>query len=136
LATLRGQKLQSGATASQALVSRIAATKDELAKVEREVAKDRDGARALAEIMAKFEKLDLDRQYAQSMLINALQAYDQARAYAAAQHLYLTPYVRPSLPETATYPRRLLTMLLAAGSLFGVWLSGLVIYRSIRDHAL
>lgn len=136
LATLRGQKLQTGATAAQALVARIAATKDELARVEREVAKDRDGARALAEIMAKYEKLDLDRQYAQTMLINALQAYDQARAYAAAQHLYLTPYVRPTLPETATYPRRMLTLLLAAGALFGVWLSGLVIYRSIRDHAL
>ena len=135
LATLRGQKLQSGASVSQALVSRIAATKEELAKAEREVSKDRDGARALAEIMARFERLDLDRQYAQSMLISALQAYDQARAYAAAQHLYLTPYVRPTLPETATYPRRVLTMLLSMCALFGIWLSGLTIYRSIRDHA-
>ncbi len=136
LATLREQKLETGAPAAQLLLSRIAAIKDQLAKVEREVAKDRDGARALAVIMARFERLDLDRQYAQTMLVNALQAYDQARAYAAAQHLYLTPYVRPTLPETSTYPRRLLALLLAAASLLGIWLTGLVIYRSIRDHAL
>lgn len=136
LAALRGQKLESNAAAAQAIIARISATKDQLARVEKEVAKDREGARALAEIMAKYEALDLDRQYAQTLLVNALQAYDQARASAAAQHLYLTPYVRPTLPESSTYPRRTLFLVLAAAALLAIWLGGLVLYRSVRDHAL
>ena len=36
----------------------------------------------------------------------------QARANAASQHLYITPYVRPHLPQSSTYPNRPLAILI------------------------
>jgi capsular polysaccharide transport system permease protein len=60
---------------------------------------------------------------------------DQARANAAAQHLYLTPYVRPALPGSAIYPKRAQSVLLAGLAFFGIWIVGLMIARTVSEHA-
>lgn len=78
--------------------------------------------------------LDLERQVAQTMLASAMQTFDQARANAAVQHIYITPYVRPSLPQSSTYPRSLLSVSVIAGAAFLVWLIGLLVTRSIFDR--
>lgn len=135
LAALGKQSIDPNAPASRVLKSKIAATKQELAKIEREVSQDRGGATSLADVMARFEKLDLERQYASAMLVSSQQALDTARGNAAAQHLYMTPYVRPSLPESSTEPRRLTYVLQAILALIGLWLVLLTLYRAIRDHA-
>jgi capsular polysaccharide transport system permease protein len=122
------------------LDAQIGATKEQLAKLEGEFNQKRDATNttgkqgSLADNVAKYERLDLERQYAQQMYISAKQAFDQARANAAAQHLYLTPYVRPSLPLSPTEPHRVQGTLLAAGSCFAIWLILLVLTRSVRDH--
>jgi capsular polysaccharide transport system permease protein len=61
-------------------------------------------------------------------------ALDAARASAASQHLYITPYVRPSLPESSLYPRRFLTVATIAGLALIVWLIGLLIGRSAFER--
>jgi len=78
--------------------------------------------------------LDLERQVAQTMLTAAMQTLDQARANAAAQHLYITPFVRPSLPESSTYPDALLATLTVGALAFGFWLIGLMVLRSIFER--
>lgn len=78
--------------------------------------------------------LDLERQTSQNLLAGAMQALDQARANAVTQHLYITPYVRPSLPQSATYPRPYLWTLLVAAGAFAIWLIGLLTLRAIFDH--
>jgi capsular polysaccharide transport system permease protein len=136
LTALLQQKVDPNAPVARTMLARIAATKEQLERLEREVSKDGDGSKALAEIMSKFEKIDLDRQYAQALLLGSLQAYDQARAFAANQHLYLTPYAPPTLPQKPTYPRRALTMVLSILGLAGSWLCGLLIYRAIAGHVI
>lgn len=135
LAALGKQAIDPNAPAVRVLNSKIAATKQELAKIEREVSQDRNGATSLADVMARYEKLDLERQYASAMLVSSQQAFDTARGNAAAQHLYMTPYVRPSLPESSTEPRRSLYVSQSALALFGIWLIVLTVVRAIRDHA-
>jgi capsular polysaccharide transport system permease protein len=76
----------------------------------------------------------MERQFAQTMLTGALQALDQARANANAQHLYITPYVRPSLPTTSTYPDKFLSVLEVGGLAFVFWLILLLIARSMRER--
>jgi len=134
LASLISQQQNPNSPTAQTLGSRIAATNDQLKKMEREVSKDREGNRMLTELVGRYERLDLERQYAQGAMIAAQQALDQARANAAAQHLYLTPYVRPVLAESATYPKRAQSVFIAALAFFGIWIVGVMVVRSVGEH--
>ena len=133
LATLQRQDLQPNAPVIVALKNQIKSTKEQLQNTEAMVGQSQDGS-PLSTVMAEYEQLDLERQFAQTMLTSTLQALDQARATAASQHLYITPYVRPSLPTSSTYPRRVLSVAGVGLLAFAIWLIGLLIVRSIRER--
>jgi capsule polysaccharide export protein KpsE/RkpR len=69
-------------------------------------------------------------------VLRARQTVDLARANAAVQHFYIEPYVTPELPESPTYPMRALDTCLAGLAIFGAWLLGLLLVRTIQDHAV
>lgn len=134
-ASLLDRQNVSGASATHsALTARIAATEAQLQKLQQEVNKDDPSGKKLQKTVARFEKLDLDRQYAQAMAVSARQMLDQARANAAAQHVYLTPFVRPAVPDSSTYPRRFQAIALRFIALVGLWFTGLMIAQAVRDH--
>ena len=134
-ATLKQQNIDERSPASQSVLARINATKQQLQGVEREVANDRVGRDTLARVVAQYDRFEVERQYAQSTVLTALQTLDRARTNAAAQHLYLTPYVRPAMPTSAAGPAIAKTMTLACLGLFGLWLVGILLVRSIRQSA-
>lgn len=133
MATLINQKLSPTGPAVQALKSQIKSTKEQLTSIEANVVHTRTGE-TLSSAIAEYEQLDLERQFAQNMLTSALQALDGARANAAAQHVYITPFISPNLPESASYPRRFMSILTVGALAFGVWLAGLLVVRSIRER--
>jgi capsular polysaccharide transport system permease protein len=133
LQTLRLQNLQPNAPAVITLQNQINSTKDQLTAIEGSVGRNKSGA-ALSAVIAEYEQLDLERQFAQAMVTSTMAALDAARASAASQHLYITPYVRPSLPESSLYPRRFLTVATIAGLALIVWLIGLLIGRSAFER--
>ena len=133
LATLQAQHLSPNAPAIVALQSQITSTRQQLARTEADVGRNSHGS-ALSTVVGKYEQLQLELQFAQSMVTSTMQALDNARANAAAQHLYITPYIRPSLPQSSVYPRRFLSILIVAGYAFAIWLIGLMIVRSIRER--
>jgi capsular polysaccharide transport system permease protein len=133
LATLKRQNLQPTAPAMVALQNQVKSTRDQLHAVEATVGKSVDG-RPLSQVMGEYEQLQLEGEFAKNMLTGALAALDQARANAASQHLYITPYVRPSLPESAVYPRPLFGVLKVGALAFVIWLIGLLVVRSIRER--
>jgi capsular polysaccharide transport system permease protein len=124
------------APTARVLKSQIAAAKQQLTEVEAQIAHDSESARALAQVVGRYEELSFDQQYAESMVSQTMQALELARANAAAQHLYLEPYVAPATPESSTYPKRFLNTGLSFMAFFGAWLLGLLIVRSIQDHAI
>lgn len=134
LAALGNQQQMRNSPTAQVLQSRIAAAKEQLAKVESEVSQSPEGNRILIEVVSRYEQLDMERQYAQAMLVSAMQALDQAKGNASAQHLYLTPYVRPALPQDPIYPRRTRQTALYAGGFLFAWVIGLMLFRSIREQ--
>jgi capsular polysaccharide transport system permease protein len=134
LSALAKQKLHADAPASQILQSRIKATREQLAVVEGQVGNDRDGATPLSRVVAKFEQMDLERQFAQSMVQSLMQNLEQARTAALTQHVYVTAFISPLVPESSTYPKRLLSTFVAAFVLFIFWLIGLLVVRSVREH--
>lgn len=134
LSALAKQKLSPDAPASQALQSRIKATREQLAAVEGQVANGRDGSNSLSRVVAKFELLELERQFAQNMVQSLMQNLEQARAAALSQHVYVTAFVSPALPQSSTYPKRLLSIFVGAFIFFLFWVVGLLIVRSVREH--
>jgi capsular polysaccharide transport system permease protein len=134
LAALRRQNLRPDAPTIVALQSRIYAARQQLAEVEAQVATAKEGNRPLSHVVGQYEKLELERQVAQNILTSAIQTLEQARVNASVQHLYVTPFVRPARPESASYPNRAVAILTVGLACFFVWTIGLLIVRSIREH--
>lgn len=133
LATMMARRLAKNAPAVVALQSEIKATKQQLAQLEASVGAEQGGG-ALSTTIGEYEQLDLERQFAQTLLTSAMQALEQAKANAAIQHLYVTPYVRPGRPQSATYPKRLTSVLVVAVLAFLFWTIGLLIVRAISER--
>ncbi len=131
--TFLRQGLQPNAPAVVTNENVINSTKQQIASVENSVGVNKNGA-ALSSVIAEYEQLELEKQFAQAMRTSTMAALDAARASAASQHLYITPYVRPSLPESALYPRRILSIIAVTGLALIAWLIGLLVGRSALER--
>ena len=85
-------------------------------------------------LMAQFEGLTVDREFAEQAYRAALTALDVARTNSARQSRYLAVYIRPSLPESAEFPRRGAILGLSLMFLVLGWAIMALVYYSIRDR--
>lgn len=99
-----------------------------------ETAKVAGGDRSLSNKSAEFERLTLERAFADKQLAAALTSLEQARNEAQRKQLYLERIVQASLPDVAVEPRRLRNVLatfalgLVAWGVIGMLLAG------VREH--
>lgn len=98
------------------------------------VAGDDGTGRDYAEILAEYERLSVDREFAEQAYKAALAAYDTARAEADRQSRYLATFVRPTLAQTAEYPARAMLVGLVALFSFLAWAVASLIFYSLRDR--
>ncbi|MFC3612460.1 sugar transporter [Lutimaribacter marinistellae] len=85
-------------------------------------------------LVGEFERLMVDREYAEKSYLAAQTVLDTAQAEAQRQSRYLATYAKPALPESAQYPQRIiLSALVFAVALLG-WAIGVLIYYSVRDR--
>ncbi len=87
-----------------------------------------------ATLLAEYERLAVDREFAEQSYIAALAAYDQALAEARRKSRYLAAYIRPTLAESAEYPRRWVLLGSSAFFLLAVWAISALVFYSIRDR--
>ena len=87
-----------------------------------------------ARVVAEYEDLDQSRQLAVAMLNATMQELEQARANARAQHIYVTAFIDPLLPQSPAYPRRVTSILLVGLGFLLLWTIGLLIVSSVREH--
>ncbi|MBT9247662.1 sugar transporter (plasmid) [Gemmobacter fulvus] len=85
-------------------------------------------------LIAEFESLTVDMQFAEETYRAALAGVDVARAKASRQTLYLAPYINPTLPQTAEFPQRFVLAGLIALFLGMAWAIMTLVYYSIRDR--
>lgn len=88
----------------------------------------------LSSVVGEFERLAVDRQFAETTYTAALASFDNAQSEAQRKSRYLAAYVKPTLAETAEFPERL--KILATFSFFIVllWSIGVLVYYSIRNR--
>jgi len=85
-------------------------------------------------LMAEYEGLVVDREFAEETYRIALATLDIARSNAARQSRYLSTYVQPTLPQTAEFPRRVVIFALA-GLFFGLrWAILALMFYAVRDR--
>jgi capsular polysaccharide transport system permease protein len=134
LSALTKQNLSPNAPVSVVLQNRIKATREQLALVDAQVGTTRDGSTPLSKVVADYEFLDLERQFAQNMVLTTMQALEQARAAALTQHVYVTTFVSPALPQSSTFPKRVTAILIVALACMLFWTIGVLIVGSVREH--
>ena len=85
-------------------------------------------------LLAQFEGLMVNQDFAERTYTAALAARDAARSEVERQTLYLATFVRPTLAQRAEYPQRLLILGLAGLFLLLGWSALVLVYYSLRDR--
>lgn len=111
---------------AEVIVDRIAA---ERAKVG-----DSGERKDFAALAADYERLLVDREFAEKAYIAALSAYDSAKAESQRTSRYLAAHVLPTTAEVSRYPERLSILGVQALFLGLLWSIGALVAYSLKDR--
>jgi capsular polysaccharide transport system permease protein len=92
------------------------------------------GGRVYADIVAEYEGLAADREFAEAAYRAALTSFDAARAEARRQNRYLAAHVAPTRAEAARYPEREVILGVVALLALTGWAIAAMLYYSLRDR--
>lgn len=98
------------------------------------IAASDDGSKGYADLVAEYEGLRLENEFAERAYVAARAGLDAAIASAQRKSRYLAVYMPATLAETAQYPQRWTLSLLVAGLLFTGWSVLALSYYAIRDR--
>ena len=87
-----------------------------------------------ATTIAEFERLTVEREFAESAYAAALSALDLARATASRQSRYLAAYIRPTLAEKSEFPQRELLIGIVTAFSFLIWAIMTLVFYALRDR--
>lgn len=87
-----------------------------------------------ARTIAEFERLSVDREYAETTYATSLSALDASRAEANRQSRYLAAYISPTLAERPEFPQRELILAFVLLFSFLIWSIFSLIYYALRDR--
>lgn len=91
---------------------------------------------SLASTMTEFSRLDTARLVAEKLYEAAQNNYNSALAEISRKTLYLSVFVRPTLPDKAIYPKRIMNPIMIFLGLFVSWATLALIWASVEDHRL
>ena len=136
VAELRAERAQLAAQAPQSpqlatIDSRIRAYEGQISEERSKIA---GNSTSLAPQVGVYEDLVLERELADKELTAANAALTTAEQDARRQNLYLDRIVNPSLPDAATQPKRLLSILTILFSALLVYGVGWFIWAGAREH--
>jgi len=103
-------------------------------EIELESGRVAGGGRSLASKAAEFQRLALEKEFADKQLASALASLVQARNEAQRQQLYLERIAQPSLPDAAMEPRRLRAILAVFVLGLIAWGVLSMLIAGIREH--
>lgn len=92
------------------------------------------GDLSLAKKTAEYQRLSLEREFADKQLGSALASLEQARNEAQRQQLYLERIVQPSKPDMAMEPRRARSILATFMLGLAAWGVLTMLFAGIREH--
>jgi capsular polysaccharide transport system permease protein len=130
------RNLNDSAPTVKALNVRLQTVEQQIAALRAKLTNPDGDNKTLAASLAKFEALDLNRQFAEKLYSLARIDLDRARQRAYRASIYLTVFVPPSQPEEARYPRRVAFPALIFLGLTIIWAIAAMTIASVQDHRL
>ncbi len=116
------------------LERRVAAIERRIETERAQVARTTSGGEGAAAVMAGFERLAVEREFAETAYGAARAAMDAARQEARRRTLYLAAYAPPGRAESSAYPDRPLLIALVGIFAFLAWSVLSLIVTSLRDR--
>ena len=95
---------------------------------------ERASTPALAEVMSRFDVLELERKVAEEQYIAAAGAYERARIETQGQHVYLATFLPPVMAEEPLFPDRPVVWLIVLAICLGVWGVGIGLAFVVRNY--
>jgi capsular polysaccharide transport system permease protein len=141
-------KLSADLAASQAQLSQLEASSPEspqiaplrtrVSALQAQLARERGritgGNGSMAAKMSGYERLYLQRQFADKALTSAMSSLEQARVKAQRERIYIEQIVKPNLADYPLYPRRLFAFLVAAATVLMLYGIGRLVSASVKEH--
>jgi capsular polysaccharide transport system permease protein len=87
-----------------------------------------------ASLIGEYERLVVDREFAQEAYISARAAHDSAQSEASRQSRYLAAYLEPTQAQSASYPERMTLLLVILLFLVLLWSIVVLVYYSVKDR--
>ncbi|MEO0917718.1 MAG: hypothetical protein AAFY31_12165, partial [Pseudomonadota bacterium] len=112
---------------------RIAVIEARIAEERRNLGRGGEGD-DYATILAEYERLSVDREFAEQAYTAALATYDQALAEARRKSRYLAAYIKPTLAQASEFPRKEVLLGLIGFFLISAWGIAVLIFYSVRDR--
>ncbi|TWI35734.1 capsular polysaccharide transport system permease protein [Paracoccus sulfuroxidans] len=88
-----------------------------------------------AQLMAEYEKLAVDREFAEGAYRAARVNYEAATVEAQRKSRYLAAHITPKIAQSSIEPARLWLLAMVAGLLLVGWSIMALVYYSIRDRS-
>lgn len=143
IAKIQDELISSKALLSQLQISardnpQIPLLKNKIRILENEIQSENQkitgGDRSLASKAADFQRLALDKEFADRQLASAMASLEQARNEAQRQQLYLERIAQPSLPDIAMEPRRFKSILITMIACIVLWGIMSLLLAGVREH--
>lgn len=99
-----------------------------------ETARVAGGNRSLANKAAEYQRLALDREFADKQLGSAFASLEQARIEAQRKQLYLERIVQPSKPDVAMEPRRVRSVFVTLALGLVAWGILAMLIAGVKEH--
>lgn len=122
-------RIESATRRIRVIEFRIAAERQKLG-----IGTETGAGNAFADLVGEYERLIVDREFAERAYTAALAGYDAALAEARRQSRYLAAHVRPTLAEKAEYPERMIILTVTGLFLFLIWSVIVLVGYSLRDR--
>ncbi|SEV88927.1 capsular polysaccharide transport system permease protein [Aliiroseovarius sediminilitoris] len=95
---------------------------------------DDNDDRDFSTLVGEYERLAVEREFAEQTYLAALAALDSAKIEAQRKSRYLAAYIKPTLAERAEYPQRMLLLGVFGAFLGFIWAIGVLIFYAIKDR--
>jgi capsular polysaccharide transport system permease protein len=123
---------------------RIAVLRERIESFERQIVEEkrRLGAgagtaasgRALSDLLAEYEDLEVEREFAENAYLSALESFELAQVEARRQMRFLAPHIHPTLSVEAQHPQRALMSFAIFALLLVSWSVLLLVLYNVRDR--
>lgn len=92
------------------------------------------GDTSYAQTIAEFERLAVEREFAEQAYAVTLSNFNGASAEANRKSRYLAAYIRPTLAQKAEFPQRILIIAVVGLFSFLLWAVAALVYYSLNDR--